>query len=358
MIRTLLQGFVIGLANIIPGVSGGTMALVLGIYERLIRAVNNLGPQSAMTILSALKKEDDGKAELKAELKRIDFWFLSLMGVGAVGAIVATSKLITILLESYREATYGFFCGLILISIIVPFRMMKGKATAFALVTLILGVAVAAALGARTIGDDMVDKARRKAVIKGELPESVMTATDPTADDIPLTEKIEGAADTIALDHSPAHLAFLFIAGALAISAMILPGVSGSFLLLVMGVYFDILAAIEQRDLLIIAVIGAGCGIGLLVFSRFLNWLLKLFHDPTMTFLGGLMVGSLYGLWPFRNYEIVAGEKVSTTLAGPASTTMLVSTLIAFIVGCAIVAVFLKMEAPAEGAEPAVETHA
>ena len=78
MIRTLLQGFVIGLANIIPGVSGGTMALVLGIYERLIRAVNNLGPQSAMTILSALKKEDDGKAELKAELKRIDFWFLSL----------------------------------------------------------------------------------------------------------------------------------------------------------------------------------------------------------------------------------------------------------------------------------------
>ena len=119
----LLRGVAIGLANIIPGVSGGTMALILGIYERLITAIGNLGS-------STLKAPFRGLSALKEELRRTDALLLFLLAVGALGIIVAVARVMPYLLDNQHDPTYGFFFGLVLVSVIVPYRMIKKKGVA------------------------------------------------------------------------------------------------------------------------------------------------------------------------------------------------------------------------------------
>ena len=125
---------------------------------------------------------------------------------------------------------------------------------------------------------------------------------------------------------------------------MILPGVSGSFILLLFGVYFDVLAAINDRNLMVLAIFAVGCGIGVLAFTRLLNYVLGHFYHLTISFLIGLMIGSLYGLWPFRNYEIVGGGRIDVAHIIPQANTNLLSTSAAFLLGCGLIMLFYRVE--------------
>ena len=125
-LRHIINGFLIGIANIIPGMSGGTLALVLGIYERLINALRNIGINTAKSTIGLLSFRQKAYISFQEELRHIDFRFLFLLGVGAFVSVVLSSKIIVYLLSSHHDATYGFFFGLVLTSILIPVRMLNG----------------------------------------------------------------------------------------------------------------------------------------------------------------------------------------------------------------------------------------
>ncbi len=262
------KGLLIGIANIIPGVSGGTFALLLGIYERLvgaIRSVNLLTLRRARGLFSA-----PGRKLFREEWKRIDGTFLLVLAAGAIAAIVASSRPIKYLLAEHPAPTLAFFAGLVLPSLAVPYGLMKRRGALEA------GFALAGA--ALVVGISFVDCA--------------------------------GAGQ--------AGYLVTFLCAILAISAMILPGISGSFLLLILGQYGHIIEALDSLNSWAIGgfsprafpwagagLLGAFCagaGAGLAAFTRLLAWLLKRFHSQTMGFLVGLIVGSLWTLWPFKDY--------------------------------------------------------
>jgi len=317
----LLRGVAIGLANIIPGVSGGTMALILGIYQRLITAIGNLGPRTVTSLFR-------GKAAFIEEMKRIDIVFLGTLGVGALGAIVAVARLMTYLLENQHDPTYGFFFGLVLVSVVVPYRMIKRKGVG-AVISCLVAIALVVGLTLAMSGEDKLASAQKKAALKAA------------------AARVEGAArpavETVPRD--PKNMLFFFVAGAIAISAMILPGISGSFMLLLMGVYFDVLACINGRQLVMLAIFAAGCGVGLVLFTKLLKVLLERFHDATMAFLLGLVVGSLYAIWPFKSFGMAGGKRVDMDNILPASFgTNEMLTLAAVVAGCVIVGIFVWIE--------------
>ncbi|MCH2608807.1 MAG: DUF368 domain-containing protein, partial [Pedosphaera sp.] len=124
-LKSILHGFLIGIANIIPGVSGGSMALALGIYERLIAAIGQFGPGTVGATLGALRFSKESKQRFAAEWRRIDGAFLSWIAVGGAVAVVVFSRVMVWLLKGYHDPTYGFFTGLILVSIVIPFKMIR-----------------------------------------------------------------------------------------------------------------------------------------------------------------------------------------------------------------------------------------
>jgi putative membrane protein len=281
---TFLKGSIIGIANIIPGVSGGTMALVLGIYERLINAIKSISMESLIKSAKLFSFTKESREDFAEEVKRTDFLFLVFIALGAISAIVLLAKVMTIMLKGFHNPTYGFFFGLVLVSAAAPFQMIKKKSLPVFFMILIAAAGVAA-LSTTMSNDDLIERARAKQELK-----------------------IKGAESSGEMTLKKAVI--FFIAGAVAISAMILPGVSGSFLLLLMGLYFDILRAISQRDLILIGIFSLGCLAGVVLFSRFLAFLLKSFHDFTMAFLVGLVLGSLWVLWPFKATAVVGSETV------------------------------------------------
>ncbi len=328
-ITTLFKGMVIGVANIIPGVSGGTLALVLGIYERLISAIHNISFQTLARGLGLLRFQAESWRRLQEELRRIDAGFLTLIGLGAVAAIVALANVMTYLLERQHDPTYGFFFGLVAISAWVPWQLIRRKTWPKVLIGLLaagLVVWLAAGLG----GERQLEQEQTKYELKME------SAAAP------------GAGRTgRAPNHGPAHLLGVFIAGGVAISAMILPGVSGSFLLLLLGVYFEILKAIVLRDMLVLGVFVAGCGVGILLFSRLLNWLLRKWHDETMSFLLGLVLGSLWAIWPFKTTARVGAEIIYLSNRAPGAWgANEFLTLAAAVAGGLVVAGFIWLERP------------
>ncbi|RLB59230.1 MAG: DUF368 domain-containing protein [Deltaproteobacteria bacterium] len=262
-IITFVKGILVGVANIIPGVSGGTFALILGIYERLIGALGSAGTRSLAVLARWLVKPGDRerRRELLAELARLDFWWLLVLAAGAAAAILASSRVIVFLLDHYRSATLAFFVGLIVPSVLVPYGMMERRGWPQAL-----------------------------ACLAGCTLLVVFTALVPPA---------TGGTDNPLM---------LFFSGALAISAMILPGVSGSFVLMVLGQYRAVLEAINHWNLLPLGIFAAGCLVGLLAFVRMLKYLLEHYHATTLAFLIGLILGSLWVLWPFK--EVAAGAKL------------------------------------------------
>lgn len=262
-----LQGMVMGIAQIIPGVSGGTLALVMGIYERFLGLLNSIGGwlTSWRSLLS--RTPTKGWQQQKAALLRIDWLFAVLLAAGMGSAILLSSGLIEKALLHYKAQTYGFFCGLILVSVIVPWQKLERRGR-FELLAGVVGFVLLFWLGSLSEGNGL---------------------------------------------QSPSPLLF-FLGGAVSISAMILPGLSGSFVLLVMGLYQPVIAMINavkggdlnSQLLLSLGLFAAGMVIGLFSFAKVLEWLLKRCHSMTMAFLIGLMFGSLRKIFPFEAAQSTA----------------------------------------------------
>lgn len=237
-----LKGMGMGSADIVPGVSGGSIALVTKIYGELLESINAFDLEALKLLL---------QFNLIAFWKKINGRFLFPLVLGIFTSIFAFSKAITFLIDHYPIPLWSFFCGLILISAIIILRDIK-RWNLLAIFMFPLGVVLAYFIT--------------------ELP-------------------------LIAL---PNNIWLTFLSGAIAICAMILPGISGSFLLLILGKYEFILMAVNERNVLVLAVFALGCITGLLLFSRVISWFLKNFHGLTLSFLSGFMIGSINKIWPWK----------------------------------------------------------
>ncbi|MFT5724563.1 MAG: putative membrane protein [Bacteroidia bacterium] len=246
MIRSLLiflKGMAMGAADVVPGVSGGTIAFITGIYDDLLSAINAIN----LKTLKQLKTEG-----VKAVWKTINGNFLLALFLGIAVSFLSLSKVFKYLLDTHPNMVWAFFFGLVLGSIFLVSRMI-GKWNVSTVIATLVGTAIS----------------------------YYLTIIQPG-----------GEANT---------MWFIFLSGAIAICAMILPGVSGSFILLILGVYYPMLEAVSTLDLKFIAVLGAGAIIGLLSFSRFLKWLLDAHYQVTVAVLLGFLIGSLNKLWPWKH---------------------------------------------------------
>lgn len=244
ILPTYVGGFLMGSADIVPGVSGGTIALVLGIYETLVEQI-----QRGATALGRFAKGDirDGVQAMRD----VRWRFLLPLGFGIITAVLLLASALEHLLEARPVQMSGLFLGLVAGSVVIGARMLKVPAREHLTIAIVTAIVTFLGLGLRS----------------GRIDE-------------------------------PSYL-IIFAAGAIAICAMILPGISGSFLLLLMGMYETIIGAINDRDLVIAAVFLAGAVIGLSLFSTLLEWLLEHHHDRVLAALLGLMAGSLRVLWPW-----------------------------------------------------------
>lgn len=245
VLRSLLGGFFMGTADLVPGVSGGTIALVLGIYERLVFSIK----EGSLALGSILK--GDGRA-LKAHLGRVEWMFLVPLLVGVLTAVVLLASFLEHQLEERPTILAAAFLGLVMASMVIAWRLLHTPGLSHIIVAAVVGVVIFLFLG---------------------------------------TGEARFSSD-------PALLA-VFGAGALAICAMILPGISGSLILLMIGMYGPVLAAVTGRDLLTVVVFATGAVVGLALFSQILNWALLTHHDVVLAGLVGLMAGSTRILWPW-----------------------------------------------------------
>ena len=255
-ILQVLRGFAMGSADLVPGVSGGTVALVLGIYRRLVGAI-----RTGSGALGSLIKLD--LAGFRERLRAVDWGFLVPLLIGIGLAVVTLSNLIHNLLDTQPVRMAGLFFGLVAASIVVTWRLISDRDLGHYAIVVVSAVVTFFVLGLRA---------------------------GPVS--------------------NPSLWTFL-AAGAVAICAMILPGISGSFILLMLGMYEAVIGAVTERDMAIIAVFGLGAIVGLASFSTLLHKLLAEHSDPVMAVLVGLMAGSLRVLWPWP--EGTAG----TTLGAP-----------------------------------------
>lgn len=278
--KNIAQGGFIGIGNIIPGVSGATVALILGIYKQLISAIDSINMKTIFSIFKIFHKHD---AFMK-EMKRIQADFLLSIFVGVIVFVYIFSFAISYLLDAHHNATYSFFCGLILASVLFPFRYIKQKTWHGWIIAIFAIFMIVSVTNLGATAEEKIANHQKKIMIK----------QDASVKKISYTYK---------------ELAHYFLAGAIAISAMILPGISGSFILLLMGSYFDILLAIKQLNITILAVFGSGCLVGLLSFTKVLKILLEKYESELMFFLMGLILGSVYSIWPFKK-EIIANDVV------------------------------------------------
>jgi putative membrane protein len=324
----IIKGGVIGIANIIPGVSGGTMALVLGIYERLIGAIRNISSGTVMAFLKLFSFKKAQFENFKKELNRIDAYFLSKLVLGALIAIAALAKLMTYLLTEWHDPTYGFFFGLVLVSVVVPYKLIKKRSIAV-IVAALVGIASVVSISAVQSEKD---------IIKQQVSSSVQA-------DLGQPGKEENVGDDgTSKNRGILSYGYIMLLGAVTISAMILPGVSGSLLLLILGGYFDTMHAISRWDFLFIIPFALGCLFGIIAFTRLLNFLLEKWHDPTMGYLLGLVVGSLWVLWPFKETRTVAGKTVYLShlnIVPERFGSLEIWTLVAALAGMAIVAAMI-----------------
>ncbi len=279
-----VRGFVMGAADIVPGVSGGTIALIFGIYERLIASI-----RAGSSALGHLLKADI--SGFKAWMARVDWAFIIPLGVGILSAVVALAHILEQLLAEQAVVMSALFMGLVAGSVVVAWAMLKARETKHIWIAVGIAVIVFAALGLRG----------------GTTEDTVGQLADP-------------------------ELWAFFFAGALAICAMILPGISGSFILVLLGMYGPLLAAVTGRDFLTLIVFTVGAVVGLAVFSQILHKAMTLHHDLVMASLVGLMAGSLRVLWPWP-------DGVDSTQIGRPDSDLLIASLIAIAAFVIVIAV-------------------
>ena len=254
LFHTLLhfvRGFAMGSADIVPGVSGGTVALVLGIYERLIASLR--AGSKALTLL--LRRDVSG---FRGWLAAVEWAFIIPLGVGILAAVLLLAHLISDQLHAQPELMSAIFLGLVAGSVVVALRLIRRPRAEHGLIVALVAVVTFVLLGVR------------------------------------------GGTEEASVVAEPALWAY-FISGAIAICAMILPGISGSFLLVMMGMYTPLLAAATDRDVLTLVVFMLGAVVGLALFSQLLHVALHRAHDRVLAVLIGLMAGSIRVLWPWPN---------------------------------------------------------
>ncbi|MTI31158.1 DUF368 domain-containing protein [Xanthovirga aplysinae] len=237
-----LKGIGMGGADVVPGVSGGTIALITGIYEELLSSIKSIDIQAFQLLL---------KFRIAELWKHINGTFLLTLFAGIFFSLVTLSKLVVMAMEHFPIQLWSFFFGLIIISAFMVAKEIKGwhfsTYLAFALGTIIAWL---------------------------------ITSAAPS--------------------HTPDTEIFTFLAGLIAICAMILPGISGSFILVIMGKYEHIVNALNNMDIIKLLTFAAGCVVGLLSFSRLVSWLLNRYHKLTIAVLSGFMLGSLNKIWPWK----------------------------------------------------------
>ena len=238
-----LRGLAMGAADVVPGVSGGTVAFVTGIYQRLLEAIRRIHPR----LLAVLFKQG-----LKAFWRELDGGFLLALALGVATSIISLAKGISWALKAYPQLLWALFFGLVSGSIIFMARSIP-RWTAGSIFALLFG-----------------------AVLAWQLTS------------LPMTEV-------------STEWWMVFLSGAIAICAMILPGISGSFILLLLGMYPHVLQAIQDRNIVFLAIFALGCVTGLLSFSHILSWTFKRYYNATMALLTGFMLGSLNKVWPWQN---------------------------------------------------------
>lgn len=237
-----LKGCAMGMADVIPGVSGGTIAFISGIYTELIDSIRKVGGPSL---------------RLLATLRLREFWravngnFLAAVFGGVLAAVFSLARVMTYLLEHHRIEVWSFFFGLIVASALLVARDVT-RWNAASVAALLCGIAAA----------------------------WWITVASPS--------------------QTPETWWFILLSGAIAICAMILPGISGAFILLLLGKYQFILHAVATFDLRVLALFATGAIAGLVSFSHLLSWLLRRFHDATIALLMGFMIGSLNKVWPWK----------------------------------------------------------
>ena len=250
-----IKGACMGAADVIPGVSGGTIAFITGIYDQLIGSINSINAEAVKLFFTGKFKEF---------WKHINGTFLLSLFCGILFSVVALAGLMQYLLESHPIQTWAFFFGLIVASSLFILRGIEGwnlKAVIFLILGVGLGITVC----------------------------------------------------TLSPTTTPDALWFIFLSGAIAICAMILPGISGSFILLILGKYKFIMEAITGlttgqavgENLVILGVFAVGAVCGIIAFSRILNWLLSRYHKQTLLVLAGFIIGSLVKVWPWSNMEAI-----------------------------------------------------
>ena len=239
----ILRGMAMGSADIVPGVSGGTIALLLGIYEPLLDSLRTLTePGFVQAILQRRFRE---------AFEIFPWRFLMALGSGVLLAALTLAQFLSWLLVNRPELLWSFFAGLVLASVFVVGGRVAGWPAPRFLQFSIGAVGAFAVVG----------------LVPAQTPNTPL---------------------------------FLFLSGALAICAMILPGISGAFILVLLGKYQHVLDAVSNGDVVTLAIVAVGAGVGLITVARFLSWLFNRYHDATLAFLAGLMLGSLRKLWPWK----------------------------------------------------------
>lgn len=288
------KGMCMGAADVIPGVSGGTIAFIMGIYAELLDSIKSVNGEALKLLL---------KGKIGAFWKHINGTFLASLFAGILISVFSLAKLMKYLLEFHPVPLWSFFFGLILASAVY---ILKGldKWSIRNIISLLVGVAIGAFICLASPGQ------------------------------------------------TPDALWFIFLSGAIAICAMILPGISGSFILLLLGKYAFVMEAVSTLNIPVLVVFAAGACIGIVCFSHILSWLLKKFYMLTIALLSGFMIGSLLKVWPWKvpgaqegfDYPALPGTFEQVTGADP----QLLMSIGFMVLGLAIVLLIEFMAAKGE----------
>lgn len=240
--RLFLTGFFMGTADLIPGVSGGTIAFISGIYNDLLSSIKTVTNDTVKTALTL---------DIQKTIRTIPFHFLLPVFMGMLTAILLLARFLSFLLETYPVFIWSFFFGLVIAStwiVLKGIKSWKHSLFLFFVCFMVVGYFVVGVIPVET----------------------------------------------------PTTIPFYFLSGMLAICAMILPGISGSFIILILGKYAQVLSAVKNFEFLTILVIMIGAVVGLALFSKLLSWLFSHKHDETIASLAGFMLGSARKLWPWK----------------------------------------------------------